>query len=505
MPDFLLPFGPLHIVLLHVPIGVLVAIWFIEIFLRGQDSKSKKQAVGLLFLLLIASTAITIILGLAYEDFGQYGEEVEDHELWGYIFGASVIVTYICLWVDRKMHKFETLFLYLFFLVFTTVAMVVTGHYGGEMVHGKGFITKPFKDEARPALPATPPAPAAPAPTIISQDTAPVPNKPAVAKPNKQAAVVEEKIVEDTSSVDMDSMMEPSMDMMMDPVHTMDVAVVKKDDAADPRIALFNAAHMVLERNCFECHGATKQKGRYRLDEKGTIYAGGKSRKVAITPGDPNHSELLYRMLLPVNNDDVMPPDNKTRVSPENIAKVREWIAAGAYWPSQEEIDNAPTEYVEIGNANTNEVIAKINETGAKAEYNAWGDESVRVDLGVVDKAEFEQALKAIKPLGNNLKWLDCSNLELPNNFFEQLKHFKQLQRLHLDGTNVNDANLKQLLSLSELNYLNLYNTNITDQGIASLKQHPGLEKIFLTDTKVTPKGVESLQESNEELEVIKQ
>ncbi|WOO39264.1 c-type cytochrome domain-containing protein [Rubellicoccus peritrichatus] len=477
MPDFLLPFGPLHILFLHLPIGVLFAILFVEIFFRSDD---KKRVVGLLYLLLILTTAITIVLGLAYEDYGQFGDEVENHELWGFIFGGSLLVTYMLYWVDRKLHKFETLYIYIASLIFTTVAMFITGHYGGEMTHGKGFITKPFEEKT---------------PRIVTTNTEePSKDKSTeISRPKQQTKATQKKATNTAPSAD------PHAGMM-------DVEVMEAVAANDPpvdRIALFNAAHMVLERNCFECHGATKQKGSYRLDEKGTIYDGGKSRQIAIVPGDPDHSELLYRMSLPVDDDDVMPPENKMRVSPQDITKVRQWIASGAYWPTQEEIDAAPTSYVEIGSAATNALIEKINETGAKAEYNAWGDNSVRVDLGVVNIAELDQALMALKPLGNNLKWLDCSHLKLPESFFQELQQFPKLQRLHLDGTNVSDANLQQLIRLPELTYLNLYNTNISDQGIKAIAQYPSLEQVFLTDTKVTPEGIESLKSNNSYLEVI--
>ena len=60
MPEFLLPFGPFHMVMLHLPIGALTAIWFVEFLLENKGDKHKNQAIGLLHLLLLLSCALTI-------------------------------------------------------------------------------------------------------------------------------------------------------------------------------------------------------------------------------------------------------------------------------------------------------------------------------------------------------------------------------------------------------------------------------------------------------------
>ena len=83
MPEFLIPFGPFHMVLLHLPIGALTAIWFLEFLLEKNDDKHKNQAIGLLHLLLLLSCGLTVVLGLSYEEFGQYGDEIEQHEFVG--------------------------------------------------------------------------------------------------------------------------------------------------------------------------------------------------------------------------------------------------------------------------------------------------------------------------------------------------------------------------------------------------------------------------------------
>jgi mono/diheme cytochrome c family protein len=490
MLEFLLPFGSFHLVLLHLPIGALIAIWIVEIFLENKGDKHKDPAIGLLHVLLLLTCGLTIALGLSYEEFGNYGDEIEAHQFWGYVFGGCVLATYICYWINRKIGKPATQFVYILLLIASTVTMVITGHHGGQMVHGKGFLTKAFKQDTRPAAVLHPP---------ISEPTEP--QAPATAPSTEPAtAPVSQTATAPAPATAPSSKMNAATAAPTAPSSKMDVASVAElahTPAADPRIALFEDAHAIFKRNCFDCHGATKQKGDFRIDLKTAAYSGGKSERASIVPNAPQDSEIIYRMRLPLDDDDVMPPEKKDPVSVADIEAIEKWIAAGAYWPTEDEIAAAPTDYNETGDADTDRLISKLGASGVKAEYNAWDDDSIRVDLGVVDPGQLETALRELQAFGPKLTWLDASNLKLPDTFFSQITHHQNLQRLHLDGTNVTDAQLEQLSKLPKLNYLNLYNTKISDQGLVSLKKCAALQQVYLSATKVTTSGINNLQSAH--------
>jgi hypothetical protein len=208
-------------------------------------------------------------------------------------------------------------------------------------------------------------------------------------------------------------------------------------------------------------------------------------------------------MLLPSSDDDIMPPIEKDPVSTADIDLVRQWIAAGAYWPDATELNSALPVYVQAGDVQTDQLIEQINHTGAKAEYNAWGDESVRVDLGVVDSDQLQNALNQLQQLGNKLSWIDVSNLALPPDFYQQLQHFKHLERLHLDGSNVANNDLEGLPKLTKLHYLNLYNTQVSDEGLKHLRACSSLKRIYLSKTQATKKGIQALQRARADLKIV--
>lgn len=506
MPDFLTPFGPFHMVMLHLPIGALTAIWFLEIMLSNNGAKHKNPAIGLLHLFLVLSTGLTIALGLSYETLGQYGDEIEAHELWGFIFGGGVLLTYGCYWTHRLAHKQGTKLCYLFSLLSTTIAMIVASHLGGELIHGKGFLSKPFQPQrVRTVVPtqttATPVTVTTTEPEAERPPT-PEPETAAALAPTPKAIVADEM---DSMAPMMDAMsggaIDPMSGTMMD---SMAIAPpMPTPTKADPRITLFEASQAIFKRHCYHCHGATKQKGRYRLDNQHSIRLAGKSGLAAIIPGKVEHSELMHRMRLPRTDDDVMPPAEKDPVSAEDIETVRQWIEQGAYWPDDKELRSAPGDYIKVGDTHTDEWIEQMNTTGAKAEYNAWGDHSLRVDLGVVDPTQLDPALQQLTQIRDKVTWLDCSQLTLPAGFFAHLATLTKLQRLHLDGTDITDAQLKQLSPLTELTYLNLYNTQISDAGLTALEQCSKLQKVFLSQTRVTQAGITKLKQATPTLEII--
>ena len=84
----------------------------------------------------------------------------------------------------------------------------------------------------------------------------------------------------------------------------------------------------ILEKNCFECHGAKKQKGGLRMDRRADFLQGGDSAKAPFEPGKGAESDMVKRILSD-DDDEKMPPKG-ARVPPEQVAKIRAWIAAGA-------------------------------------------------------------------------------------------------------------------------------------------------------------------------------
>ncbi len=84
----------------------------------------------------------------------------------------------------------------------------------------------------------------------------------------------------------------------------------------------------LLQRACLECHGAQKQEGELRLDQRDKALG----HTGVITPGKASASELVRRISLPAGDPEVM-PSRGAPLKPDEIAKIKAWIDNGAIWP----------------------------------------------------------------------------------------------------------------------------------------------------------------------------
>jgi uncharacterized membrane protein len=139
--------GRFHPLLLHLPIGVLLyafAHWSFE-YLFSQ----KKEKTNFTFALSIGALSATAsaVSGWILASGGDYDESLLDwHKYLGIGTAASAVVL---LWAYRNWSNQK-----LFGGLFTAfiLLLTITGHYGGSLTHGEGFLTLPATAETK-ALP----------------------------------------------------------------------------------------------------------------------------------------------------------------------------------------------------------------------------------------------------------------------------------------------------------------------------------------------------------------
>ena len=102
---------------------------------------------------------------------------------------------------------------------------------------------------------------------------------------------------------------------------------------------LFRQAFKVLETHCFACHGEEKQKGDLRLDSLKAILTGGEGG-AAMVQGHADQSLMISAINLPINDEDVMPPRKKDRLTDQEKILLTEWVNQGAPWFGAGEIEN---------------------------------------------------------------------------------------------------------------------------------------------------------------------
>jgi hypothetical protein len=89
----------------------------------------------------------------------------------------------------------------------------------------------------------------------------------------------------------------------------------------------------VLETSCVKCHNPEKKKGKLDMSTKEAFMKGGGDGKI-VEPGKADESPMIKSILLPEDDDDAMPPQDKApRPTAAQIEALKKWINAGAAWP----------------------------------------------------------------------------------------------------------------------------------------------------------------------------
>jgi uncharacterized membrane protein len=270
----------------------------------------------------------------------------------------------------------------------------------------------------------------------------------------------------------------------------------------------------MLQAHCYGCHGPDKQKGRLRLDDSTRIVKGGKDGPV-IRPFHPEESELLKRMLLPVEDEHRMPPKEKTPLKESEIAIFQWWIGQGASFSRKVKefpqpgkiagyllaLQNGGSGNGGSGGGNNASALVPAGPVEAAAEKDLVVLRKKKVEVIPVAagshylSANFLNAvgitdsdLALLVPLRRQLVWLKLGDQPIGDSGMASVGQCTALTVLHLNGTHISDKGLVPLRSLLNLRLLNLVGTAVTAQGIISLEPLKQLQSIYLYHTKCVSK-----------------
>jgi mono/diheme cytochrome c family protein len=271
----------------------------------------------------------------------------------------------------------------------------------------------------------------------------------------------------------------------------------------------------LLQARCYSCHGSTKQKGKLRLDQPEFILKGGEEGKV-IEMGRADESAMIERLLLPLQDDDHMPPKEKPQLTQSEVQLLRWWIQQGADFNKKvaeleqdEKIQTVlmsiqagvptsnssaqsdmPTEPVAPADA---ELLAKLREAGVMILPVAANSNYLQASFFTA-RANMDSLLGTLAMLKDQLVWLKLDGANISDAAMKHVGALTNLRKLHLSNTPITDAGIAQLAGLQELRSLNLFATGITAEGLKSLASLTKLKNIYLYKTSVSGSEYESLR-----------
>lgn len=278
-------------------------------------------------------------------------------------------------------------------------------------------------------------------------------------------------------------------------------------------VAYSDVVKPILETKCYSCHGANKQKGGLRMDDSLKLMKGGKDGKV-IEAGDADGSEMIKRLLLPTDNDDHMPPKEKSQLTEQQVALLHWWISNGAAFDkkvkqlpqddkikplllSLQKVTAVKTEISFIPKAPVAEadqkVVAQLRQNGVVVLPVAQTSNYLMASF-VTDTLIGKDDIQLLQQIKNQLVWLKLADTNLGDDQLAGVAQLSSLTKLNLSGTNITDKGLQQLQTLQQLQYLNLVNTKISSAGLMQLKPLKKLESLYIYKTNTANTDYASLK-----------
>jgi mono/diheme cytochrome c family protein len=286
------------------------------------------------------------------------------------------------------------------------------------------------------------------------------------------------------------------------------------------RVAYRDVIAPILEQKCTSCHGAEKQKGKFRMDEYDLLVKGGKEGE-GLIHGKSGESNIVVRVGLPEDDDEHMPPEAKPQLEPHEVQLIKWWIDSGAskdakladlkvdvnieaalamvVSPDERAKKKADAEQAAQGAAGKRESM-KTEVERLRKEFPAALNFESRSGSGVVftavsmRKTFSDDDLAKLGPLMPDLVSLDLSSSIVTDKGTALLKGATELKSLRLSETAVTDAGLDVISGLPNLESLNLYGTQVTNAGVLKLARLRTLKKLYLWQSKVDANGVKALK-----------
>ncbi|GLR69465.1 c-type cytochrome domain-containing protein [Agaribacter marinus] len=451
-----------HVLVLHLPIGILMLAALLETHMVFGKSKRPYLLNVIWFWGAISATGACVLGWMLSQADGYAADAIFIHRS----FGISVaVIGFVCWWLFKRAYAEDDVTqgqsrphasqpqknakpkllvsvlsgAQLFFLF-------ATGHYGANMTHGETYLVEHAPNLVR-AVAGFPPHKAA-RPPITSLDD-----------------------------------------------------VVVYDDLIAP----------MLEQRCASCHNDSKQKGKLNLANMEAIVKGGTSSNTLVI-GDADASELYKRITLNPSHKEFMPAEGKPPLSDDQVAIIKWWINAGA--PVNERLPSVameksdkvfamnvlglspeafpaiPAITLEQANAleNAGFVVKQIDRT------NGYLD----LDLSISRRPITAETRAALSAVSQNIAYVNLSYATLSAQDMALLSTFTGLKRLRLEHASVDANTVFELSTLENLRYLNVFGSSVDDSIFDVVSNMPALEQLYLTGTNVTEDNVNAFKTASQ-------
>jgi uncharacterized membrane protein len=448
MQDFIYFLGRFHVLVLHLPIGIILAAVTLDWVARKDAYRQLAAVSPFLWGLAAASAVVTAVLGYMHFSEGSFtGSSATAHRF----FGTTVaLVTVAIWWLSRSPALYKRVNIATGIVAIVLVA--ITGHFGGNLTHGSSFLLQYAPGPLR---------------ALIGGDVRPRVTSVAAADPYLD--IVQPLLERRCSTCHNADKHEngfsmANYDSTMKGGDTGRNVVPGKADESE----LYRRITLPHDDDDFmPAEGKTPLTADEVKVLRWWIDAGAPHGKTVADLGvDPGTEALLAADL------GLAPPATPNKTSATN----------GAADPA---------------------LVDRLYRSGFLVRQVSDTDPHLVVSVYSPGARVIDEHMAVLLTAADQIVELNLQDALLDDSVLADIGKFTELTRLRLSHNELTDRTVAELAGLHKLERLNLYsNPGITDASIAVLANLPALKRLDVWNTGVTEKGMARLRELKPDLEL---
>lgn len=425
--DFIARFHP---VLVHLPIGILLLACFFQWLLIKDRFAVLQPAIPVALFWGMVSAVVSCISGYFLSQSGDYDEQLVGRHQW---LGIGVAIVSIVLWLLYQLSISESFARWI--SLFLVVLIIFTGHLGGSLTHGSGYLTEGLNAVADSKGPAIKPI------------------------PNIQEAVLYKDAIQPLLQARCYNCHGPNKKKGKLRLDTPEFIWKGGEDGKVIDTAKVDESELIkrlLLASTDEDHMPPKEKPQLTKTEIDLLHwwvstGADVSKKIKDLP----QTEKIKTMLTALQTGEQVEEKQAVDIPAKAVAAADEKAITA--------LKNAGVMIVPVAQ-NSNYLSASF----------------VTVTLNA------DSVIKLLEPIQKQLVWLNLSYSGVTDAGLASVGKLDNLTRLFLNNTAVTDKGIVELKKTTSLGYINLVSTKISLTGLSQLKDLKELQSIYLYKTSVT-------------------
>lgn len=427
-----------HPVLVHLPIGILLLAILMQWLSQKEKYAALKEAVSIAFLAGAISAVLSCITGWLLSSGGEYDETILSLHQWMGIFVAFASVSGYLFSIQKNESLLKLVSVSILILV------TITGHLGGTLTHGEGYLTKSFSSGTKDSLAV---------------------NKTIT---NAQEAMVYSDIIQ------------PMLQQKCYNCHG------KSKQKGGLRL---DSEEFILKggKNGAVLHAGNK--------DSSEIY-----KRVVLDPLEEKHMPPKGKPQLTEQERVLLQWWIESGSAFNKKAKeLNQTVQIKAALTALEKQTVAVIKNADI----PRQLVSKAADTVLAAMHKKGitilpvAENSNYLSANFVNLPRWDaSAAGLLVQVKEQLLWLKIPRAKLNENEWKTIASLDHLTQLNAAHSNISDSVLAQLSPLKQLQYLNLVDTKVTVKGLLQLKGIASLKNIYLGQTRISQQDYINLKNS---------